>query len=35
MGKKMAVVLVDLIEGKDTERVTRFPTSLVIISESA
>jgi len=31
----MAVILVDLIEGKDTERMTRCPASLVIISESA
>jgi DNA-binding LacI/PurR family transcriptional regulator len=30
MGKKMAEILVDLIEGKDADRVTRIPTSLVI-----
>jgi DNA-binding LacI/PurR family transcriptional regulator len=30
MGKKMAEILVDLIEGKDTARVTQIPTSLVI-----
>jgi DNA-binding LacI/PurR family transcriptional regulator len=30
MGKKMAEILVDLIEGKDAERVTQIPMSLVI-----
>lgn len=30
MGKKMAEILVDLIEGKPTDRVTQIPTSLVI-----
>jgi DNA-binding LacI/PurR family transcriptional regulator len=30
MGKKMAEILVDLIEGKETARVTQIPTSLVV-----
>jgi DNA-binding LacI/PurR family transcriptional regulator len=30
MGKKMAEILVDLIEGKPADRVTQIPTSLVI-----
>jgi LacI family transcriptional regulator len=30
MGKKMAEILVNLIEGKDPDRVTQIPTSLVV-----